>query len=85
MDHPTNRELIDNLYQWVYNILNRLDQIENPGMEPRWLESEPWQNQGETVVDVESVSEWESEGGSAFEEGIVRSERRAFLPIGERG
>lgn len=33
---PTQDELIDNLYQWLYVVLNRLDQIENPGMEPQW-------------------------------------------------
>lgn len=30
------RELVDNLYGWLYIVLNRLDQIENPGMEPQW-------------------------------------------------
>ncbi len=35
---PTDRELIDNLYEWLYQVLNRLDQIENPGMKPQWPE-----------------------------------------------
>jgi len=36
--NPTNRDLIDNLYQWLYHVMNRLDQIENPGMKPQWPE-----------------------------------------------